>query len=94
VLTPLVNGAKSSEIEGCFDDSILKLKLGGKTFSTDQKADPNLHFGKHILSQYVRENAARIDFTGFSGVLDRISAAIEDYEAKNTIAAAPARMAV
>ena len=94
VLTPLMNGAKQSEIEDCFDASILNLNLGGKTFSTDQKADPNLHFGKHILSQYVRENAAKIDFTGFSGVLDRISAAIEDYETKIAKAAIPAKISV
>ena len=83
VLTPLKSGAKQSEIEDCFDDSILKLSLGGKTFTSDSKADPNLHFGKHILSQYVRENAAKIDFTGFSGVLDGITSAIDDYEKKN-----------
>ena len=82
VLTPLKNGATQSEIEDCFDDSILKLNLGGKTFKSDSKADSSHHFGKHILSQYVREHAATIDFTGFSGVLDAITAAIEGHEKK------------
>jgi hypothetical protein len=91
VLTPLKNGAKQSQIENCFDDTVLQLNLNGKTFSLDPKADPSLHFGKHILSQYVRDHAAKIDFSGFSGVLDGITAAIEDYETKNT---QPAPMAV
>jgi retron-type reverse transcriptase len=90
VLTPLKGGAAQSEIEDCFDDSIRKLNLGGKTFSTDSKADPNLYFGKHILSQYVRNNASKIDFTGFADVLGRITAAIEDYETNNAKSVAPA----
>ncbi len=92
VLTPLKGGATQSEIEDCFDDSIRKLNLGGKTFSTDSKADPNLYFGKHILSQYIRNNASQIDFTGFADVLDRITAAIEDYETKNATNVAPANI--
>lgn len=82
VLTPLKGGAKQSEIEDCFDDAIRKLNLGGKAFNPDDKADSNLYFSKQILSQYVRENAAKINFSGFADVLDRITAAIEDYTAK------------
>jgi RNA-directed DNA polymerase len=92
VLTPLKSGATQSEIEDCFDDSIRTLNLGGKTFSTDSNPDPNLHFGKHILSQYVRNNASQIDFTGFASILDRITAAIEDYEAKNAKPVEPANI--
>jgi hypothetical protein len=90
VPTPLQAGVKQSEIEDCFDDTIKNLNLGGKTFHPDDKADSNLHFGKHILSQYVRDNAARVDFTGFAGVLDRITAAIQDYEAKSAKASTAA----
>jgi RNA-directed DNA polymerase len=82
VITPVKAGAKESEIEDFFDDSIRNLNLGGKTFSPNPKADKDLHFGKHILSQYVRENFATIDFRGFAGVLDRITAAIEDHSVK------------
>ncbi len=35
------------------------LNLGGKTFNPDGKADSSRYFGKHILSQYVRQNAAK-----------------------------------
>jgi RNA-directed DNA polymerase len=82
VLTPLEPGANKSVIEDCFDDAVLKVQLGGKTFSHNNKADSSNHFGKHILSQYVRENAPKIDFNGFAELLNRISAAIEAHESK------------
>lgn len=94
VLTPLIGGAKQSEIEDFFDDTIKNLNLGGKTLNTEPKADPNLYFGKHILSQYVRDNAAKIDFSGFAGVLDGITAAIEDYESKKAKPATPVNASV
>jgi hypothetical protein len=51
------------------------------------------HFGKHILSVYIRENASKVDFTGFAGLLDRITTAIEAHQAKQAAvgtASAPA----
>jgi RNA-directed DNA polymerase len=82
VLTPLKAGANKSTIEDCFADEIKNLNLGGKTFNPSNKADPAIYFGKHILSQHVREHAAKIDFTGFAGLLDRIAAAIEAHQSK------------
>jgi RNA-directed DNA polymerase len=87
VFTPLKAGANKSAIEECFADAIKNLILGGKTFNPDGRADSSRYFGKHILSQYVRENAAKIDFTGFAGLLDRITAAIEAHESKQAVAA-------
>lgn len=86
VLTPLKAGQTESEIEDCFDDTIQQLTLNGKTFTAESNFDPVVYFGKHILSQYVREHAAKIDFTGFRGVLDRIAAAISDYATQNVAA--------
>jgi len=80
VLTPLKGGATKSTIEHCFADEVLKLNLGGKTFNANNKADSAVHFGKHILSQYVRENATKIDFAGFADLLRRITAAIEAHQ--------------
>ena len=94
VLTPLKDGATKSAIEDCFADEIKNLNLGGKTFNPASKADPSLYFGKHILSQYVRENAAKIDFTGFGGLLDRITAAIEAHQSKQAVVVAQAENAV
>ena len=88
VLTPLKAGTSKSMIEDCFADEILKLNLGGKTFSPNNNADSASHFGKHILSQYVRENAAKIDFTGFAELLRRITAAIASHESKQANVAA------
>jgi hypothetical protein len=85
VLTPLKAGASQSMIEDCFADEIRTLNLGGKTFDSHTKADPALHFGKHILSQYVRENATKIDFKGFAALLDRITAAIEAHQTKQAV---------
>lgn len=82
VLTPINAGAES-EIEGCFDSTFIKnLNLAGKKFNSNEKADSNLYFSKAILAHYVRDNAARIDFSGFSAIFDRITQVIEDYEAK------------
>jgi len=89
VLTPLKAGANKSAIEDCFADAIKNLNLGGKTFNPDGKADSLRYFGKHILSQHVRENAAKIDFNGFAGLLDRITAAIEAHQGKQAVVAAP-----
>jgi RNA-directed DNA polymerase len=88
VLTPLMGAAKKSTIEDFFADEIKNLNLGGKTFNPDSRADSSRYFGKHILSQYVRENAAKIDFTGFTTLLDRITAAIEAHQAKQAAVAA------
>ncbi len=88
VLTPLKGGAGQSTIEDFFADEIKKLDLGGKTFNPNGKADPSPYFGKHILSQYVRENAAKIDFTGFAGLLDRITVVLEAHQVKQGIVAA------
>ena len=92
VLTPLKAGATKSTIEDCFADEIKKLNLGGKTFNASSKTDTAAHFGKHILSQYIRENAAKVDFTGFAGLLDRINDAIEAHQTK--IAGVPGANAV
>jgi hypothetical protein len=88
VLTPWKAGAKKSAIEDCFAEEIKNLNHGGKTFSPDSRADPSLYFGKHILSQYVRENATKIDFSGFTVLLDRISTAVEAHQSKQAVVAA------
>jgi hypothetical protein len=84
VLTPLVAGQQESMIEDFFQDTVVKVVLGGKTFSAvnGKGFDSTKHFGKEILSRYVEENAHNIDFSNFTGILDRIRAAIESHAAK------------
>jgi len=88
VLTPLKAEATKSTIEDCFAEEIKNLKIGGKAFNRDNNADSSLYFGKHILSQHVRENAAKIDFAGFAVLLDSITAAIEAHQNKQAVVAA------
>ncbi|MGI0134192.1 MAG: hypothetical protein ACREBW_04460 [Candidatus Micrarchaeaceae archaeon] len=88
VLTPLNGATNDSMIEDCFAEEIKKLTLGGKAFNPAGKADPSLYFSKHILSQYVGENATKIDFTGFAGLLDRITEAIEAHQSKQAVVTA------
>jgi hypothetical protein len=82
VMTPCKQGTTESAIEDCFTDAVKKVNLGGKSFSAQSKPDPAKHFGKEYLARYVRENATKIDFSGFAGILDRISAAIEAHQSK------------
>ena len=46
-------GENKSAIEDCFAADTQNLKLGGKTFNRDNKADSSQYFGKHVLSQHV-----------------------------------------
>jgi hypothetical protein len=71
--------AKDSVIEDPFGNQFKNLKLGGKTFPSekDKSFDTTLHFGMSILSQYVEQNASKIDFTGFTEILARLAAAID-----------------
>jgi hypothetical protein len=91
VLTSLAAGKTESEIEDSFDDAFIKnLVIRGKKFNSDEKADSDLYFSKSILAEYVRENAGKIDLSGFSGIFDRFMGVIDDYEARVAHATAQA----
>jgi len=78
VATPLKQGQTDSVIEDAFGQQINNLKLDGKSFlpENDKAFDPAIHYGKHILSQYVEQNVNKIDFTGFTEILTRLAAVI------------------
>jgi hypothetical protein len=80
VLTPLKTGAQTSIIEDCFPDVVLKVNINGKTFDPNNDYDSATHFGKHKFSIHVRDNASKIDFSGFEPLLERITAAIVAHE--------------
>jgi RNA-directed DNA polymerase len=81
IATPLAPGAASSVIEDAFGTLPNTLKIGGKTFNPDDKTfDDTLHFDKHIFSEYVKDKASQIDFTGFVELLDRVVAVIETHK--------------
>jgi len=80
VATPLDAGNTSSRIEDAFGTLTSTLKIGGKTFNADDKTfNDALHYDKHIFSQHVKEKADKIDFTGFTEILTRLAAVIEDH---------------
>jgi len=83
--TPVKQGQKDSVIEDAFGDLTKNLKLGGKGFlpENDKSFDPTIHFGKHIFSQYVEQNASKIDFSGFVDILTRLTATIEAHKSAN-----------
>ncbi len=89
VLTPLKGGAQTSIIEDCFEPALLKVTLGGKTFNPNNNFDSTTQFSKHVLSVYVRDNAPKIDFSGFEPLLQRVSTAIEAHESTQIPAAVP-----
>lgn len=83
VLTPPKQGSNESNIEDSFPDSVKGVKLNNKTFSAENNYDATTHYGKTIFSQYVDANAAKIDFSGFRGVLSRVAAVISAHSARN-----------
>lgn len=71
----------SSCMETLFPDAILATSLDGKTFNlTNDKCSPT-QYGKHVFAEkVVKPNIDKIDFSGFSTLLDRIAAAIAHYK--------------
>ena len=80
VPTPLGAGGAATAIEDFFEAKTLGEKLGTKTFSRAPKFDDTKHFGKAAFArEIVEKNAASIDFSGFSRILDGVVAAMADY---------------
>jgi hypothetical protein len=93
VTTPLKQGQKDSVIEDAFGDLTKNLKQGGKSFlpENDKTFDPTIHFGKHIFSQYVEQNANKIDFSGFTEILTRLAAVVDAHKATTAQQTVPAQ---
>lgn len=69
---PLVEGKQDCEIEDLFAPELLNLVIDGKTFSRNDRANKEKHYGKEIFSQYVLSNYQSIDFQGFIPLLDAL----------------------
>ena len=76
VCVPLVAGAESA-IEDLHQSRTLRTILNGKTFSKKNDLDTIAHYGKVAFSQFVKKNCTSIDFSGFDGLLSRITQAIK-----------------
>jgi hypothetical protein len=81
VWTPLIAGMGESVIENCFPTKITSETLGKKTFSWDNKFNPDSQFGKALFStEIVKKRATGIDFTGFDELLARFVQVIAHFK--------------
>jgi RNA-directed DNA polymerase len=80
VKTPERGAEGLSSIEDFFEASLLATVLDGKTFNRRNDLDSAREYGKFIFAEkIVRLNAGTINFLGFTPLLERIVAAIDDY---------------
>jgi hypothetical protein len=80
IKTPAAGGSTKSCIEDFFTAETKATKLGGKVFNLHKDHDADGEYGKKVFAEnVVRPNASRIDFSNFSGILDRIVAVIDHY---------------
>lgn len=78
--TPLLAGGLDSQMEDFFDATTKAVVINGKSFDPTNDYDTAAHYGKHIFAQkVVLANASTIDFSGFSTILENISAIIDLY---------------
>lgn len=72
---------KETCIEDFFNSATRAITYNGKTFSASKEFDQSKHFGKKVFSEkVVKQNQDTINFTAFSAPLERLAAAIIDYE--------------
>lgn len=77
------NGTHDTCIEDMFSKSLLKTKLNGKKFNPASEIDPTKEYSKEVFAKsVVKANAAKIDFSGFDPLLERIQKAIQHHAAK------------
>lgn len=89
VKTPPDTDGGFMAIEGCFPEMILKQEIDGKQLDLKKKHADEKNFGKQVFAQQiVRPGVNKIDFSGFSPILDGISKAISDYYVKRNDAVA------
>ena len=84
VPTPTPKGLPESYIETFLPNTVLKEKLGKKTFHLSEKGfDVTKHFGKVLLAELIVQRQQKtINFDGFRPLLDNMRAAMKDYAAK------------
>ncbi|MEI7712629.1 MAG: hypothetical protein WCI94_14415 [Rhodospirillales bacterium] len=90
VKTPEGNSDQYTCIEDLFTQELLRTTVNGKTFDMKKKDNNEESYGKHIFAQcVVIPQAAKIDFSGFTKLLDRIIAVLNDHLAKKMAKSLP-----
>lgn len=56
VTNQLVDGKAECEIEDLFDETTRNHVIAGKTFSSNDKADKEKHYGKEIFANFIQSN--------------------------------------
>lgn len=80
VSTPIPQGQTQSQIEDFFDAMTKNMTLSGRTFMPTNDPDKTQFYGKaEFAEKVVAAHAATIDFSGFTPLLARVVAAIDDY---------------
>ncbi|MBX9447355.1 retron Ec67 family RNA-directed DNA polymerase/endonuclease [Dickeya chrysanthemi] len=86
VKTPLIFDMKETKIEDFFDTKTLSKKLGEKSFTTNNKFDKNLYFGKKKFAEIiVKQNHRDINFSKFKMIIDLFQNIIIDYRRRMDI---------
>lgn len=82
IKTPETGPKGKSCIEDLFDPALLKTAIDGKKFDANKKhGEPGKYGKQRFAEKVVQPQKDTIDFSKFSGLLDRIVAALNDYAA-------------
>jgi hypothetical protein len=79
-----LQGGTTTDIESFLKSAVTSVVLKGKTFHKGNTGlNPNNHFGKAALADYVaKQPPGAVDFSQFGPILDAIVAVQTDYQAK------------
>ena len=79
ITNQLMPGKEECEIEDLFDESTRNHIIAGKTFSKDDKANKEKHYGKEIFANFIQSNYRNINFDNFKPMLNNIVKVITEY---------------
>ena len=79
VTNQLVDGKAECEIEDLFDETTRNHVIAGKTFSSNDKADKEKHYGKEIFANFIQSNYKSINFDNFRQMLNNIVKVIAEF---------------
>jgi RNA-directed DNA polymerase len=77
VVVPPKEGQNKTVIEDAFSETTRQTNIGGKSLSLHDDYDTETHYGKVSFSRHVEEHASKIDFGGFTEILNRPAAVIK-----------------
>lgn len=79
VTNQLVDEKAECEIEDLFDETTRNHVIAGKTFSLNDKADKEKHYGKEIFANFIQSNYKSINFDNFRPMLNNIVKVIAEF---------------